>query len=185
MDIQISDRFVGDFFNGTFVESFDALVTSTVGPDVVTLTLTNSTGGDLTMQFSDGDTLLDCTTSPCTIVLSEGTFNTPKTNWVYIPIGTKVLTVSETGYPLDEEYIAVAFTYLPDASEINTDGAFINQNINDHLQNTIERGHMAHIGEAIRLGTGYNAGIDPNGLDQNTLTSYFNVSGLFLGQKQS
>ncbi len=173
VDIESRDRDVDDFFNGTFRESFNALVTATTGPDVVTLTLTNAVSGNLTMQFSTGDFELDLSANG-TIVLTEGTFNTPKTNWIFIPISTKVLTVSETGYPLNEEYIPVTFTFLADAAEILLDGAWVNQNWNDHLENTTERGHMSHMGEVLRLGTGYNSGIDPNGLDQDSNLSYFN-----------
>jgi hypothetical protein len=58
------------FFNGTFVESFDATVSEAGG--VVTLSLEQSGGGDLTMVFSDGSSQLDCTDPVQTIELTVG-----------------------------------------------------------------------------------------------------------------
>ena len=55
------------FFNGTFAETFNAITTSDGA--TVTMSLEQSGGGDLTMQFSDGNTVLDCTPA-CTIVLT-------------------------------------------------------------------------------------------------------------------
>lgn len=166
-----------DFVNGSFKESFDFLITATTGPDVVTGTLTNSISGDLTMQFSDGLSILDCTSSPCDIVLSEGTDTNPKTNYIYIPQSTKVLTLSETGWP-DTEHIKIAFVFLPSATEISIEGAYINQNWNDHLAGTNNQGHMLDLTQNLRSGIAkYFSGMNPNGLDQNTLTSYFNVVG--------
>lgn len=163
-----------DFVNGSFKESFDFLVTATTGPDVVTGTLTNSVSGNLTMQFSDGCSTL---TAPATITLSEGTDTTPKTNYIYIPQSTKVLTLSETSWPTTE-HIKVAFVFLPSATEVNSEGAMINQNWNDHLMSTNNQGHMLHISQQLRIGPAkYFSGMEPNGLDQDTLTSYFNEVG--------
>ena len=87
------------FFQGTFLESLNALNTATGG--VITLSLEKSGGGDLTMVFSDGHTTLDCTpaltinsTGASENDLTEGSDTSPTENYVYIPQATKVLTVS-------------------------------------------------------------------------------------------
>jgi hypothetical protein len=153
---------IDNFFNGSFRESFDARESSSGG--VVTCTLEQSGGGDLTMRFSDGETVLDCTTTPCTIALTVGTDPAPQENYIYIPISTKVLTKSTTGWP-SEEHIRVSYFYCQSAADVLSDGGcYINQNWNDHLMDTTNRGHLAHIGEWIRNQPAkYFSGIDPNG----------------------
>ena len=143
-----------DFVNGTFRESFNALVTATLG--VVTVTLTNaagepSSGFDLTMQFSDGDTVLDC--SDCTVdtngTLVAGISTSPIGNYIYILQSDKLLTSSTAGWP-DEEHIKVTFIFIQSATQVEADGALINQNWNDHLMNGNNQGHLSHIGQWIR-----------------------------------
>jgi hypothetical protein len=50
------------FVNGSFVESIRGVVTS--NGTVITFSLDQSGGGDLIQQFSDGNTILDCTPDP-------------------------------------------------------------------------------------------------------------------------
>ena len=93
------------FFNGSFRESFDALATSDGA--TITMSLEYPGGGDLTMQFSDGNTELDC--SPAlTIELTPGTISGPQGNYIYIPQSTKVLTKSITGWP-SSEHIKIGY----------------------------------------------------------------------------
>ncbi|GAG86048.1 unnamed protein product, partial [marine sediment metagenome] len=62
------------------------------------------------MVFSDGFTMLDCTPA-CTIELTAGTVANPQANYIYIPISTKVLTVSTSEFPATE-HIKVAYCYV-------------------------------------------------------------------------
>jgi hypothetical protein len=149
-----------DFHNGTFRESFDATVSSDGA--TITMSLEKSGGGDLNMMFSDGMTVLDCTPAQ-TIALTAGTTNSPQSNFIYILESTKVLTKSTTAWP-SAEHIKVGYFYAQSAVDTQSDGGtLINQNWNDHIADTDLRGHLTHIGQAIRLGTGWNSGVAPNG----------------------
>lgn len=162
---------VRDFFNGTIQESFDALVTSAAG--TITLSLEPTAGaGDLTMRFSDGNTALDCDPAK-TIVLTAGTDPAPQANYIYIPKSSKVLTKSTSEFP-SAEHIKIGFFFVPSAAYVASDGVYINQNWNDHSESDNGQGHLSHVGERIRYsGANYFSGIDPNGEDQDTETSYF------------
>lgn len=142
------------FFNGIFLESFTARITS--DGVHITMTLERAGGGDLTMNFSGNQqTTLDCTpaltTDTDTGVLTAGADDVPVSNYVYIPRSTKVLTASTSDWP-SEEHIRVGFFYLPSASFVNTyGGGYINQNWVDHIQDTATgMGHMAHMAERAR-----------------------------------
>jgi len=138
-----------NFWNGTFRETFDFLITSAGG--VVTGSLSPANGhDDMTMMFSDGFSILT-TTPAATIVLTAGTDSAPQRNFVYIPKSTKVLAVSTSDFPVDVEHIKVAIVVLRSAVATETEGAFGNQNYNDHIQSTVtNQGHLSHIGERIR-----------------------------------
>lgn len=157
------------FFNGTITENFNFLVTATVG--VITGSLERASGGDLTMRFSDGYTLLD-TTPAATIVLTAGTDSSPQFNYVYIPISTKVLTLDTSGFPATE-HIPIAKIYLQSATKVEDDGALINQNINNYMANvTNQRGRLEIMSERIRVeGSKWFSGINPNG----ATSSYFTI----------
>jgi hypothetical protein len=149
-----------DFYNGSFEESFNALVTSDGA--TVTLAVEQSGGGDLTMRFSDGRTVLDCTPAQ-TITLTAGTDSAPTINYIYIPQSTKVLTKSTTQWPATE-HIKVGYFYVPSATYVQSDGVYINQNWNDHRMGTDSQGHMSHMAEAIRLtmrGATWHSGVAP------------------------
>lgn len=150
-----------DFWNGTFQESFNALLTS--NGTVVTLTVTNADSGDLTMQFNDGETTLStpATTDSDTGVLTLGTDTAPQINFVYILESTKSFAASTSSWPA-AEHIKIGVFYLPSASKVQSRGGYINQNINDHLADTSALGHLAHICERLRLfGAIYYSGIAP------------------------
>ena len=164
------------FVNGSFVESFNALVT--VSAEQAILSVEQSGGGDLTMQFSDGLTTFD-TTPSSTVVLTHGLDSSPQGNYVCITSDTKKMVVSTTEFPTTEEHIKIAYLLLASTSYIDSDGAYINQNWNDHLAGTDNMGHMLHIAERSRRdGAYYFSGLDPDGTDQDTNSSYFDyVSG--------
>lgn len=155
------------YFNGSFIESFDATIAS--NGTTITMSIERSGTGDLTMRFSDGYTTLD-TTPASTIALTAGTDTVPQANYIYIPKSTKVLTKSTTGFPTASEHIKIAYCYVQSASEVQTNGALINQNWNDHGADTNAQGHQTHLGERIRReGAVYFSGIDGAGVD-NYLT---------------
>lgn len=150
------------FFNGIFLESFNALVTSAAG--TITLSLEQKDGGDLTMVFSDGHTTLDCTPA-ATIALTAGTDAAPQKNYIYILQSTKVLTKSTTAFPA-AEHIKVGYFAVQTAATVATTGELGNQNWNDHASETsgagIGQGHLTHITEHMRrTDTVYASGIDP------------------------
>lgn len=134
-------------WNGGFLETIDFTVTSAVG--TVTGSLERDGGGELTMNFSDGFTILD-TDPALTIVLTPGTDAVPQDNFVYIPIATKVLTLSTSDWPTTE-HIKVSKIVLRTAATTATDGALGNRNWNDHVAGgTGAQGHIQHIAERIR-----------------------------------
>lgn len=154
---------MANFFNGTFTESFDATVASDGA--TVTMSLEQSGTGDLTMRFSDGYTTLDCTPA-ATIALTAGTDPSPQGNWIYILQSTKVITKSTSAWPATE-HIKIGFFFVQSAATVQTNGGpLINQNWNEHLQDTANLGHLAHIGRKIRaLKATYFSGVDGNGGD--------------------
>lgn len=159
------------FFNGTFRETFDALVTS--DGVTITLTLQQSPTGDLTMQFSSGAQILDCTSPAQTIELTAGTDSAPKPNYIYIPNSTKVMTKSTTDWP-SGEHIKIAYCLVPSATFVfDHGGGYINQNWNDHLQGTDNQGHLSHVAKKIRrLGAAWFSGVNPDG----ATASYFTIA---------
>lgn len=161
-----------NFFNGTFLESFDARVTSDGA--TITMSLEMSGTGNLTMVFSDGHTVLDCTPA-LTIALTAGTTPSPQENFIYIPQSTKVLTKSTSGFPSNAtEHIRVGFFFCASAADTATSaGAIINQNHNDHAQGLSGQGHESMIGQRIRAdGAIYFSGVDGNGTtDYVTITA--------------
>lgn len=172
------------FFNGTFKENFNALVTATTGPDVVTLSIEKDGGGDLTMQFSDGLTFFD-TTPATTIELTAGLDNSTTENFIFIPKSTKVLTKSTSSFP-SEEHIHVGYFVVPSATFVESRGVYVNQNWNDDLSDSVGQGDLSHIGEKLRrLPASYFSGVDPNGTDgyltpTNLDTRFKSTSGLIL-----
>lgn len=171
----LQERFVDrSLVNGSFREAFDCIATSNGTTVIATLTnADNPSISDLTMQFSDGDTILD---TPLTCELTVGSDTSPQANYVYIPVSTKVLTFSTVSFPDDdEEHIKVSYFFISSAVEVQTEGPFITQNWNDELQGGTGQGHLLHMAERIRRdGAYYFSGLDPNGEDQNTDVSYLN-----------
>ena len=166
-------------WNGTILESFDAR-TSSDGA-TVTMSLERSGGGDLTMNFSDGFTILDCTSPVQTIALTPGATDAdPQTNYIYILQSNKVLTKALDKFPEGVEHIKIGFFFVSTATKAAfDDGVLINQNWNDHVAGTDSQGHTTHLGEQNRYNRGYFSGLDANGTDQGggPDVSYFNFIG--------
>lgn len=162
-----------DLVNGSFKESFNALVTS--DGNVTTMTISNaaSPGDNLTMQFSDGNFTLDISGNG-TIVLTGTSDSAPTSNYVFITKENRILEVNQSGFPTTEEHIKVGFFLCPTATYTAADGIYINQNWNDPLKGTDDMGHLLHIAERSRRnGAYYFSGVDPAGTDDSTNTSYF------------
>jgi hypothetical protein len=137
-----------NFWNGTFRESFAFTVSEAGG--VVTGSLAPTNGNvDMTMNFSDGFSLLD-TDPSADIVLTAGTDAVPQMNYVYVPKSTKVLTVSTSAFP-SGEHIRVATVFLRSAATTGTEDALKCHNWNDHIQaSSDDMGHLSHIGQKLR-----------------------------------
>lgn len=161
--------------NGTFVETFDARVTS--NGTIVTMSLERSggAGGDLTMQFSDGNFLLDCTPA-ATIELTTGSDIAPEENYIYILQSTKALTKSTSQWPATE-HIKVAYFFVSSATYVAVEGPLINQNWNDHLSGVNNMGHLTHLSERARRDTAhYFSGVDGAGTDDYTTSTSGSVT---------
>ena len=169
----VNKEFVDDnavhksFVNGSFRETFDALVIERSG--AVIMTLEQSGNGDLTTQFSSGETVLDCTDTGTTSGLCEATLTagsdiSPTENFVYIlQTDPATLVVSTSDWPATE-HIKIAFFLVPSSAFVSSNGVYANQNWNDHLSGTDNQGHMLHMAErSRRLGAQYFTGVDGNG----------------------
>jgi hypothetical protein len=146
---------VGDTFNdswdGGIRETFDFTVSS--NGTIVTGLLENINAlNNLTLFFSDGTVFytLDTTTTPLTIALTSGTDEITVTNYIYIPISTKVLTLSTSGFPATE-HCRIATLEIQSALNVQSvGGSRGNQNHNDHLKLENDNGHILHIAGWIR-----------------------------------
>lgn len=132
-----------------FRESIDFLVSSDWTTTIWTLTNKQATR-DLTMIFSDWFNILDTTTTPLTINLVPWTSTIPQANYVYIPMSTKVLTVSTVDFP-EDEHIKVAYIVIRTSADTQADWVLVNQNMNDHVKEDNDNGHLLHMAERIRL----------------------------------
>lgn len=148
------------FVNGSFKESFDAIVTS--NGTIVTMSIEKTGTGDLTMQFSDGSTTLD-TTPALTIALTAGSDASPTENFIYILKSDKILTKSTSDWPT-VEHNKIGYFLVPSATFVQADGVYLNQNWNDFLSGANDMGHMLHITERSRLlGAVYHKGVAGDG----------------------
>jgi len=153
------------FFHGTFLESFDATVTS--NGTTITMALAKTGGGNLTCVFSDGSTGTAYTTHTAgNIALTAGSDSSPQTNWIYIlQSDPTTLVKSTTSWPSGVDHIKVAFFFCQSAASVQAAGGpLINQNWNDHAEDTNAQGHLSHMGQKIRAsGSTYFSGVDGNG----------------------
>jgi hypothetical protein len=141
---------INDAWDGSIRETIDFLVSSDGANIIGTLSNSYDSNRDLTMMFSDGFTTLDTTTAPLTVALTPGADNNPQENFVYIPKSTKVLTISTSDWPTDVEHIKIAQLNLRSAVTTQLEGAFRNQNWNDHIKLENDNGHLLHITEKLR-----------------------------------
>jgi hypothetical protein len=138
----------------TFIHAWDGAMRESIAFAVsasggtITGSLERSGGGDLTMLFSTGFYNLDCTPA-ATVTLTAGSDTNPQTNFVYIPIDTKVLTVSTASFP-ETEHIKISDVYLRSASVTTVDGALIQRSWNDHVKTVGNNGHLLHLAERLR-----------------------------------
>lgn len=146
-------------FNGSFIEGMKFTVTS--NGSAVTGILERTGGGDLTMQFSDGFTTLDCTPAK-TLPLVEGSATVPQTNYIYVLKSTKDIALSTSGWPTDE-HIKISEVACRTAALTQADGVLRNQNWNDHLSGSNGMGHLNHVNERIRrLNADWDSGVEPS-----------------------
>jgi hypothetical protein len=164
----LDERYVDRaFVNGTFRESFDFRVVSSGSTIYGTLTnADNPSHGNLTMQFSDGDTEFE---APVIINLTAGSDSSPTENYVYITQDDKTnLQVDTNNWPTTE-HIKVAYLFLQSAPTVAGLGSLVNQNWNDHLSGSDNVGHLVHITEHIRVsGAVWHNGVDPAGDNGDT-----------------
>lgn len=153
------------FFQGTFIEPFDARATSDGA--TVTMEIEQTGGGDLTMVFNEGHSQLDCTPlGTASITLTPGASDAaPAENFVHIPESTGVLTVTTDDWPA-EHHIRVAYCLVPTAALVQSGAAgnnflYINQNWNDERFDGAGQGHLTHIAEKLRhLGAVWHSGCE-------------------------
>ena len=163
-------------WDGAIRESFD-FRTSSAGTVITgTLTNPNTEHDNLTLFFSEGMHTFELPASG-SITLTGGTATVPQMNYVYIPMSTKVLTVSTTSFPVDE-HCKVAKVLLQDAASTQTYGALRNQNINDHIKTDDDNGHILHMAERIReLNAQWDNGIEGSLTGTPTNLYFANTSG--------
>lgn len=156
---EIYDTF-NDAWDGAIKESFDFIVTSD-GVDITgKLSNKNKPANNLTLLFSDGFNTFDVTTTPKTITLLPGTATSPLINYVYIDQSDKTLKVNSSGFPVTE-HAKIAVVGLFNAVTTQTAGAIRNQNINDHIKEDDDNGHILHMSERLRVENArYSSGID-------------------------
>ncbi|KKN66535.1 hypothetical protein LCGC14_0470690 [marine sediment metagenome] len=136
-----------NFYIGLTVETLSAVVTSAAG--VVTLTVEQDGGGNVTMLFDAGPIIL---VGAKTIALTLGSDISPQINFVYIRKATPaVLTKSTSGFPTTEEFIPIGEFLIPSAARVATYGTFKTHLHTDHIWNdTTEDGHLQEMNEWIR-----------------------------------
>ncbi len=142
---------LNSFYNGTILETFDALTyvdgTEPVDADKLKMTLEKAGTGDLTMRFSDGQTVLDCSPKLEIILGQRGGSEVSANNFIYITKTNKYLEKSATDWP-NEEHIKIAF--IAGRNFDDQDPVLVNQNWNDHMVSSDNQGHLSHITSWIR-----------------------------------
>jgi hypothetical protein len=150
------------FFHGVIGEKFNAVATSDGA--TVTLTVTNQDGGDLTAIHPSRRYTISC---PDTVTLTAGTDSSPTENYVYyLESAPTTLAVSTSDWPA-ANHIKIAFLYVPSATQVQSDGCYINQNWNEGTKDD-DTGHLQHMAENMRLtmgGSVYHSGVAGNGVD--------------------
>lgn len=171
---------VGDTFHeawdGCIRESFDFTVDSD-GIDIIGTLKNVDPNLNLTLKYRSGFYTLDTTSADLTIQLTEGTDTDTVTQYVYIPITTKVLTISASGFP-ETEHAKVARLEIESAITVQTNGGCRrNQNINDHVKKEDNNGHILHITHRIRQLNAEHSSGTLGTLDNTGGNGYMLVSG--------
>lgn len=150
------------YWNGSFLERTSTTISESGG--VVTMSIEASAGGDLTMRFSDGRSILDCTPAQ-TINLTVGTDPAPQMNYVYILRSDKILALSTTAYPTTVEHIRIGTFYVPSAVHVAArSGTIIHQAWNDAAAEDSGQGHGLKVMERERRsGALWFQGLGPDG----------------------
>ncbi len=161
--IHLSDNEVShlDFFNGTFNEKVTAAITEAGG--VVTLTVGQTGGGDLTARFVDAyGTLADNSTIALTVGASDAA---PQLNFIYVLQSDPTALVKDTtDWPHTVDHIKVARIFCPTAAFVAASGGYSFQLWNDFDDDDIFQGHLSHIADRIRaMGALWNSGVAGNG----------------------
>jgi len=137
---------IAKFYNGSILEHATVL-TESDGVDV-TFTLDNVTPGDpLSLIFDENFYVME---QPQTVILSGGTNSDPIPNYVYVPKSTKLLTISQIGFPINEQFIPVATLMVQSAPSVQTYGPYKLQLWIDDLSNEHGVGHLTNINSFIR-----------------------------------
>jgi hypothetical protein len=131
------------FWTGTFVEKFDAVVTS--NGTVITLSLEKTGGGDLTMNLTTGRTTLVC--APLTKTLTPGVDDeNPAKYYAYVLESAPTEITVGSAWPLNVPYVRVGIYGVQTAATVQTKGAILNQSFNDGFVNTDDSmGHLSDI----------------------------------------
>lgn len=133
-------------WDGAIIET--AAVTVTSDGVTITFSVEQSGGGDLTVVFSDGFYAWD-TTPADTVTLTAGSDTSPQINYVYFDQGTKTLTNSTTSFP-SSEHAPLATVLCQSAASLQTYGAYKVHAWTDHVEDSTNNGHIAHLNEWIR-----------------------------------
>jgi len=133
-------------WNGAIIES--PVVSVSSDGTTITFSVEKSGGGDLTCVFSDGFYSWD-TTPADTISLTAGTDTVPQINYIYFLQSTKTLTVSTSDFP-SAEHCPLATVYCQSAASLQTDGPYKVHAWTDHVKDSHEQGHVAHLNSWIR-----------------------------------
>lgn len=134
-------------FNGAILEDHSIVVSS--NGTIVTLTLEQNGGGDLSLFFDGLFSIFD-TTPAASVNLTAGSDPAPTLNFVYIPNSTKVLTANTTGFPTNEQVVPIAEILVQSATNLQTDGCYKCHAWTDHLADSIGQGHVSHVNKWIR-----------------------------------
>ena len=152
-----------DFFNGTFNEKVTAAITEAAG--VVTLTVGQTGGGDLTSRFVDGyGVLADNSTIALTVGGSDAA---PQLNFIYVLQSDPTALVKDTtDWPHTVDHIKIARILCPTAAFVAANGVYSFQLWNDENDDDLFQGHMSHGSDRIRvMGAHWDSGVAGNGTD--------------------
>lgn len=133
---------------GATLEEVSAIATSSGG--IVTLTVQQMGGGNISLVFDGDPVVLVC---PVSVALTVGSDTSPQINYVYVlQSAPTVLTVSTTGFPTAEEYVPIGHFDVPSASRVATYGLYHGHTFKEYTWGgTTENGHISYIDNWIRF----------------------------------